>query len=119
MSEKLAKLAALADMIKEAELSRLSAAETARRAISRKSAAVRTAVSDANRNAEPDAAHASGTAARWHTWADRRLKALTLQEATAAAEAEVQKRAASRAFGRAAALGRLAQRSNKDRKGPA
>ena len=114
MSEKLAKLAALADMIKEAELGRLSAAETARRAIARQSATVRAAMSNANRQAEPDAAHVSGTAAHWHIWADRRLKALTLQEAMTAAEAEVQRRAASRAFGRAAALGSLAQRSTKD-----
>jgi len=113
MSDRLAKLAALADMIKEAELSKLSAAESARRRITQQSAAVRTAISDANRRAEPNAAHASGTAAHWHIWAERHVKALTQQEAMAAAEAEVQKRAARRAFGRAAALGRLALRGGK------
>lgn len=107
MNERLAKLAALAEMIKEAELGRLSAAEAARRGIARDAADVRAARSGANRQAGPDAAHVSGTASRWQAWSDRRLAALTQQEAMAAANAEAQKRLASRAFGRAHALAKL------------
>ncbi len=116
MSGRLARLAELARMIRDAELGRLAAAEADRRAAAAGLAGLRDERSAVRRRAAPDAARRAGAQDRWEIWAEARERTQATALAQAAAEAEACKVRARRAFGRAEVLGRLAARPQTPRR---
>ncbi len=113
MAGKLAKLAALADMIKEAELGKLRDLEAKRQSTIKQTSDLQISRRKAIADASADAAHISGSVNNWERWAESKTRELSVKTAQAAAEAEAQKLRARRAFGRAAALERLVAEKTK------
>ncbi len=108
MKRPLTRLKTLAEMVSETELSRLRQAMEVRQRIEAERAAL-TAPPPQLPGASP--ANLAGADGKWRVWRDKRLQALGLQEARAAAEAEVRRKAAARAFGRAQVLRDLEEKS--------
>lgn len=113
MSERMKRLAELADMIKDLELARLSESQAQRQMLRTQSEAVRATRAQSVPADVADAAYLCGNAEHWQTWCQHRLADLSAQEARAAADMEVQKKIAARAFGRSSALGQLKLRLSK------
>lgn len=111
MSERLKKLAILAQMVKESELGKLSSAEAARHKIRLDAEILRTKRRGALSGDGSDITHLSGTAGQWQGWCTDRLTNLAASEALAAAATESQKHIAARAFGRAMVIEKLTERA--------
>ena len=108
MKGPLSRLTALAEMVSETELARLRQAMEIRRQIE----AERDALSAAPRRDQgATPADLAGADAKWRVWRDDRIRVLNLQAARAAADSEVRRQAASRAFGRAQVLRDLGAKS--------
>jgi hypothetical protein len=102
----LRRLGVLAALLREAELSRLSAA---RAACSRTEDLIG-GLAPAPPAAEVDPAAALHNAAAYGAWVEVRRRALALQLAAETAQAEAQRVTAAQAFGRSQVLKRLAAR---------
>ena len=109
MTGPLARLKALSEMVSETELSRLrKAMETRQRIQAERAALLAPTLPSEDPGASPS--DLAGAEAKWRVWRDARLQALGLQEAKAAADAEVRRKAAARAFGRAQVLRDLSEK---------
>lgn len=113
MSDRLAQLAALAELVREQELARLSEMSRKRREIETRLKDCRDAQRRTLSQAAPDPAHIAGADVTWLRWNAEKLYRLTQQASMAAADAEDQIVAARRAFGRAEALSALATRAQR------
>ena len=108
MTSQLTKLATLAEMIKDAELAKLNQAQQHVFDLRSELSKLRQSKFDTNGQGGIDAACLTGADQAWGRWVDRRRRMLNVRLAQAAAEAETQKQAARRAFGRASVLRNLA-----------
>jgi len=117
MSGKLDQLAALARMVKDAEILRFGRAVSERRDIENARRSLQEARRNVQRSSTPDAAHLSGQAALWQIWAGQQLRDLNAGLAMAAAREETARTAAARAAGRADVLARLARRQDQKPRG--
>lgn len=113
MKNKLEQLAQIADLIKEVELARLSRSQSVRQYYSDQAKQLRTTRKAIYGLPVDDTARLTGTDIRWQTWADMKLRELSIQEARAASTEEEQKQSARKAFGRANALQSLSKRDIK------
>ena len=121
MSDRLKDLAELTQLASDVEMARLRAANETARGVEAEIArldAMRTAraaaVTEAGLAGDP--AGLAGRDAPWQTWLQRERARLLAEVARASAEAEAQKLAARRAFGRAEALRQLCARETAARR---
>ncbi|MDJ0825802.1 MAG: hypothetical protein QNJ16_09895 [Rhodobacter sp.] len=108
MSKAIEKLAALAGMLRDAELSKLAARAAERRKIEGEISELRQQRHALSQLAEDGPAKQVHAEALWQCWAETRMKALSADAAQAAARSEAQIPVARRAFGRAQALQKIA-----------
>ncbi len=111
MKKRLAQLKQLADMVKDAELSRLSSAAARREEIEAEGAALQAQRRGSYGSADCGLTHLSDAAEKWRGWADHQIRQNRLDEARAAAEVEDCKNRALHAFGRADAIDRLIRKT--------
>ena len=112
MNGNLKRLASLANMIKEVELAKLSAAQNKVLVAQDKLRDLQNARTVMNGRAGIDTAKLAGADQAWSKWADMRVRSMNIEIAQAAAQAETGKIAARKAFGRASVLQQLASRKS-------
>ena len=110
MDDNLKRLAGLADMIKEAELAKLNAAQRKLRDAQDQIRKLQDARIEALGRDEFDTARRAGADQTWFRWAEMRIQSMNIEIAQAAANAETRKISARKAFGRASVLQQLAGR---------
>lgn len=115
MTKDLERLARLAAMIRETELSRLAALAAERRRIGSDMADLRARMSETARRPGLDGARRAGADAQWQKWCWLEMAALSQGAARIAADEAAQIPAARRAFGRAEALSSLVHRNRAKR----
>ncbi len=113
---RLDRLAALAAMIKEAELAALARQNATVRRIESERREVKEMRQGVVDNTALDVANLVGQDQRFLDWTTKRLSALSAETAAAAAEAETAKVKARRAFGRASVLSQLAAQAKTSEK---
>lgn len=109
MNDRIARLATLADMLRDAELARLKQAQDALTATENAQQKLIIARCQIAAAATVDPAHQAGADQIWLGWAGQRQSALSVQSANAAAATEAQMLRARRAVGRADVLGKIAK----------
>ncbi len=110
MNNRLERLATLADVISERELSKLAELSRRRSELEANVRANRDANHRTIESATPDPAHFAGADDAWLRWNLQELKKLSEATAIAASDAEQQLVVARRAYGRALALTKLKSR---------
>ncbi|MAQ81767.1 MAG: hypothetical protein CMH12_00880 [Maritimibacter sp.] len=108
-------LAQLARMLRDRELNRLSVLAARRQAARVQMEDCREDRRRALASAAADPAHIAGADGPWLAWNVARHQKLSASAALAAADVEAQLLIARRAFGRAEALGRIAERKQQKR----
>lgn len=111
----LAKLAEIAAMLRDAELSRLNHLERTRTRLEEQRQKIHKDRIAAMASLSLDPARMTGADVRWQGWASQQVQGLTVRAAQQAAAVEHQKIQARRAFGRADVLQRLACQKKPDR----